>query len=62
MVDLQDLFAVEKVLQVSVAEKTGKFPPIILMGLGFKDKGSGQWKGMAVHLLAHVSGNMVQAL
>ena len=56
------MFAVEQVLQFIVTEKTGKHPAVILMGLGFKDKSTGQWKGMAFHLLTHVSGNMVQAL
>lgn len=62
MVDLQDLFAIEQILQFIVAENTGKHPPVILMGLGFKDKSTGQRKGLACHLFAHVSGNMVQAL
>jgi hypothetical protein len=62
MIDLQNMFAVEQILQFILTEKTGKHSPVILMGMGFKDKSTGQRKGMACHLFAHVSGNMVQPL
>lgn len=41
MIDLQNMFAVEQILQFSLTEKPGKYPTVIPMGMGFNDKGTG---------------------